>query len=63
MLERVNLRSAELFASATNLLTFTGYSGLDPEVNVFDRSNTAFGTDFFTFPQHRAIEFGIKLGL
>lgn len=63
MLQRINMRSAEVFVTGTNLFTLTNYSGLDPEVNTFDRSNTAFGTDFFTFPQHRSIEFGINLGL
>jgi hypothetical protein len=46
-----------------NLLTLTGYDGLDPEVSTFDRSNTSFGTDFFTYPQTKSLTFGVKLGL
>jgi TonB-linked SusC/RagA family outer membrane protein len=57
------IRNARLYVSAQNLLTFTKYSGLDPEVNTFSGSNTSLGTDFLTFPQARTITFGVNLGL
>lgn len=57
-------RSLRLYASAQNLLTFTGYSGLDPEVNYSGSgSNVVLGTDFYTFPQPRALLLGLTLGL
>ena len=62
MLEQYSLRSARIYVIGQNLLTFTDYTGLDPEMNTFDRSNTAFGTDFFSYPQSRSIEVGIDLG-
>jgi len=62
VLNKIGLRSLQVFGTAQNVFTITGYDGFDPEVNVFDRSNTAFGTDFFTQPQSRSWEFGINVG-
>ena len=50
-----------LYAVGENLWTTTRYSGLDPEVSTFDRSNTSFGTDFFTYPQARRFTLGARL--
>jgi TonB-linked SusC/RagA family outer membrane protein len=59
---RAHIRTLRIYAQAQNLVTFTSYSGLDPEVSSFSASNTALGTDFFTFPQARVITGGITLG-
>ena len=59
---RAHLRSVRVYAQAQNLVTFTKYSGLDPEVSTFSGSNTSLGTDFFTYPQARTITGGITLG-
>ncbi|NVO30520.1 SusC/RagA family TonB-linked outer membrane protein [Hymenobacter lapidiphilus] len=56
------LRSARIYLAGQNLLTFTDYSGLDPEVNTFSGTNTALGTDFLTFPQARVYQVGVNLG-
>jgi TonB-linked SusC/RagA family outer membrane protein len=58
----LHLRTARIYAQAQNLVTFTKYSGLDPEVNTFSGSNVSLGTDFFTYPQARTITGGITLG-
>ncbi len=52
-----------VYFSGQNLLTFTQYSGLDPEVNYRGNENAIIGTDFFTYPQARAYTFGINLTL
>jgi len=57
-----HIRSLRIYAQAQNLVTFTKYSGLDPEVSSFSSSSTALGTDFFTFPQARTITGGVTLG-
>ena len=57
------VRSLRVFGLAENLFTITDYSGLDPEVSTFDGSNTAFGTDFFTYPQAQRFVLGVRLGL
>jgi len=62
LLEGVGFRKVRLYVSGYNLWTLTGYSGYDPEVNMFDGSNTALGTDFLTFPQPRTVVFGLNVG-
>lgn len=61
LLQKINIGSARIYISSQNLLTFTEYSGFDPEVSTFTTSNTAPGTDFLTFPQARVITGGINL--
>lgn len=61
LMQRVHVSSLRLYVSAQNLLTFTQYSGLDPEVNYSGNSTQVIGTDFFTFPQARAITIGANL--
>lgn len=63
LLNNVGLRKVRLYASGQNLLTFTGYSGWDPEVNTdFIDGNIALGTDFYAAPQARTITFGVDVG-
>lgn len=63
MLERVKLGSVRLYVTGQNLLTFTDYSGWDPEVNTdFIDGNIALGTDFYAAPQPRSITFGVNVG-
>lgn len=57
------VRSLRIFARATNLLTITAYSGLDPEVNSFGSSAIQSGYDELTMPQNKMIQFGINIGL
>ncbi|HMO40335.1 MAG TPA: TonB-dependent receptor [Saprospiraceae bacterium] len=59
---KAGLASARIYVSGQNLLTFTEYSGFDPEVSTFTLSNTAPGTDFLTFPQARTMIVGLNLG-
>ncbi len=61
MISRVKLAGVRVYATGENLLTFTRYSGFDPEVNAFGGSNTALGVDFGTYPQTRNIIFGLNV--
>lgn len=63
ILKYVKLSSARVYFTGSNLLTFTKYSGMDPEVNYAGDSNLTMSTDFFTYPQVRKIIFGINIGL
>jgi len=70
MLERISLRSLRIYATGTNLLTWTKYKGWDPEVNYIDgagisqtNDNIRQGQDFYTAPQARTITVGIKVGI
>jgi TonB-linked SusC/RagA family outer membrane protein len=61
VISKVKLTSVRLYATGENLLTFTNYSGFDPEVNAFGGSNTARGIEYGTYPQTRNIIFGVNL--
>jgi TonB-linked SusC/RagA family outer membrane protein len=63
LIDRIGLRSLRVYATGQNVFTITDYSGLDPEINTFDGSNTALGTDFFVYPQARSFVFGVNIGL
>ncbi len=58
---RLGMRSARVFLTGQNLLTFTNYSGMDPEVNYAGQSTLVMGTDFFTHPQVRTVSLGINI--
>jgi TonB-linked SusC/RagA family outer membrane protein len=61
----IGLNRVRVYVNATNLLTFTKYSGADPEVNVAGDYNGGVGTvqglDFSTPPHPRTIVFGINI--
>jgi TonB-dependent starch-binding outer membrane protein SusC len=61
VLSRVKMTNAKFYVTGENLLTFTKYSGYDPEVNAFGGANTAMGIDFGTYPQTRNLIFGVNL--
>lgn len=57
-----------IYFTAENLLTFTKYSGFDPEVSAFSshgldatNQNTAMGVDYGTYPQSRDFVLGLKI--
>lgn len=56
ILEKTKFNKARIFAQAQNALTFTGYSGLDPE------TNTGAGVDFNGNPQQRVYTVGLNIG-
>ena len=49
------------YFTATNLLTWTSYSGMDPEVNQWGNSGTVQGIDWGTYPHCRSYVFGINV--
>ena len=55
------LSRLEIYVTAQNILTFTGYSGYDPEVNAYGASSIAQGIDYGTYPQSQAVVFGVNL--
>ena len=46
--------------SVSNLLTFTHYKGLDPEVSSQGGNQNTAGYDWATVPQPRTIQFGVS---
>lgn len=61
LLSRLKISSARLFISGQNLLTFTEYSGVDPEVG-YRSSNTNLGLDFGSYPAAVSYTIGLNLG-
>lgn len=54
--------SLRIYASALNVFTITGYSGLDPEFDTNSGNNEQKGVDFNTnYPQNKSYTFGLQL--
>ncbi|PZR29375.1 MAG: SusC/RagA family TonB-linked outer membrane protein [Citrobacter freundii] len=63
VIKKLKLSSARLYLSGVNLLTFTDYTGWDPEVNTdYRATNRNQGGDFYAAPQIKSITFGINIG-
>jgi hypothetical protein len=60
-LKNVGINQLAVYTTGQNLLTFTRYSGFDPEVNAFGRSATELGVDYGTYPQARTLTAGINV--
>jgi TonB-linked SusC/RagA family outer membrane protein len=61
-LGKLKMSKFMVYASAYNLLTFTKYNGLDPEVNQYDANGPSMGIDYGTYPQSRTFLFGVNVG-
>ena len=59
-LKNLGVEKLRLFATGSNLITITGYSGLDPD---FKGANSVWnsGTDSFAYPNTRSVMFGLDL--
>jgi hypothetical protein len=56
------VRSARLTFSGRNLVTWTDYSGLDPEVSNFGNRAVGRNQDVTPFPPSRSFWLGLDLG-
>ena len=54
-------KNLTVYFTGQNLLTFTNYSGFDPEVNAFGNSATELGIDYGTYPQARTFILGLNV--
>jgi len=56
-------KTANVYVTAQNLVTFTKYKGYDPEVNSFTDANAmSLGTDYNAYPNYRTYLVGVKFG-
>ncbi len=64
--EKIKLRWAkrlQVYVSAQNILTFTDYSGWDPEINSLGGANsTAQGFDYYSYPNSKTYNLGLRAG-
>ncbi len=66
LIQKLKLKSAVIGVAGSNLLTFTKYQGLDPEIardfeNASDR-NLSSNITYLTPPQEKSVSFSLNLG-
>ena len=61
LLRKLGVTRLQPYFTATNLLTWTSYSGMDPEVNQWGNNGAVQGIDWGTYPQCRSFVFGVNL--
>ena len=60
-LNKIHLSRLQAYVTGQNLFTLTKYKGYDPEVNAFGGDSVAQGVDYGTYPQSRAVIFGLNV--
>jgi TonB-linked SusC/RagA family outer membrane protein len=60
VIEKLKLNSLEMYLSGQNLITWTNYSGFDPEVSVSNSLITP-GIDYSSYPPARIFSFGVNV--
>ncbi|HET9440717.1 MAG TPA: TonB-dependent receptor, partial [Longimicrobiales bacterium] len=60
-LRNVGASKAHFELVGRNLVTWTDYTGYDPEINMFGLSTVERGTDFAVYPNPRTIGFSVRL--
>ncbi len=60
MIKKIKLNSLRVYATGNNLLTWTPYTGFDPEVSNM-RSPLTPGVDFGAYPRSRSFIFGLNV--
>ena len=55
------INTIDIYASANNLFTITGYSWYDPEVNAFGSDASRRGVDIYSYPSSRTFSMGVKV--
>ena len=56
LIKKVGLQKARVYVSSNNLLTFTKYTGFDPEIG-----GGSYGIDRGYYPQARSFMFGVNV--
>jgi TonB-linked SusC/RagA family outer membrane protein len=57
----IGVSKLKVYVQATNLLTFTRYKGLDPEISSQSNNQNTAGYDWATVPQPRTIQVGASV--
>ena len=60
--QNYGIRSLRVYTSLTNLVTWTNYSGYDPEVNAYGQNSALRGVDLGNYPTSRSFSAGINVG-
>jgi TonB-linked SusC/RagA family outer membrane protein len=60
-LKKIGITRLQPYITVSNLLTWTKYSGMDPEVNQYGNSGAVQGVDWGTYPHSKSYVFGINI--
>ncbi|MBU6157529.1 MAG: TonB-dependent receptor [Bacteroidetes bacterium] len=58
---KIKAKNIKFFVSGQNILTFTKYTGYDPEVSTFEQSNLIPGIDYGTYPGSKTYTVGLDV--
>ena len=61
LLQKTFISALQVYVTGQNLLTFTKYSGYDPEVNAYGTNAVALGVDYGTYPQSKTVIAGLNI--
>lgn len=61
LIEKMRLSKLRIYVSADNLLTFTDYSGWNPEVSLYQSNALMAGVDYATYPMPTIITGGVNI--
>ena len=60
-LTKLDISRVRVYCDLQNYVTWTKYSGFDPEVSEFGDNNTGLGIDKYTFPMTKSVTFGLQV--
>jgi hypothetical protein len=60
IMKKLRISALRIYTSAQNLITWTKYSGMDPEVSIYNSVLTP-GADYSAYPRARTITFGANV--
>lgn len=63
LLQRVNISTLRIFATANNLALFTNYTGYDPQVNTRQSTPLTPNVDYSAYPRTRTYVLGVTVTL
>lgn len=58
--EKARISNILFYISGQNLVTFTKYTGYDPEVNTFSGTNARQGIDYLAYPTAKTVTIGVS---
>jgi hypothetical protein len=58
---KIGITKLRAYVSGTNLLTFTKYTGYDPEVSAYNSNDAMIGVDLSNYPTAKTFTFGIDV--
>ncbi|GAB3925412.1 SusC/RagA family TonB-linked outer membrane protein [Larkinella terrae] len=62
VIQALKIQSVRVYVTAQNFLTWTNYSGYDPEVNRFGQDSRSQGFDYASYPATKTLLFGLNVG-